>query len=133
MNSTIHESSINIISEDSRIQGTLVLNRVARIHGVLEGEVIGEEGSTLILGETSVVEGTVRADTLFVDGYVKGKIIAQKKVVVSQTGRVIGDIESPSLKLEPGAYFEGRCSMIALSKPQSISVDATPDPSPSSA
>jgi cytoskeletal protein CcmA (bactofilin family) len=62
----------------------------------------------LILSENSMVEGDISADTLFVDGYVHGDISALTQVVISRTGRVVGNIKTKSLKLEFGGFFEGR-------------------------
>ena len=92
----IQETAINIVGEGTRIEGEVLFDRITRVHGVLVGKVRAKEGSTLILGETAVVEGDVSA---------------RKKVVISRTGRVIGDIHSPSVRVEFGAYFEGRCAM----------------------
>lgn len=110
-NPAITESTINIISEGTHLQGKLTFDQVSRIHGTLTGEINANEGSTLILAETSVVEGIIHAETLIVEGYVQGDIHATKKVFVSGTGRVIGNIQTPSLSMDFGAYFDGQCSM----------------------
>lgn len=109
----VAESRINIIGEGSRIEGDVVLDEIARVHGVIVGQVQAKDGSTLILGETAMVEGTIHADTLIVDGFVRGDIIARRRVVISRTGRVVGTVATPLLKLEFGSYFEGRCRMEA--------------------
>jgi cytoskeletal protein CcmA (bactofilin family) len=111
----INETSVTLISEGTQLQGNLRFNDVSRVHGRLKGDIIAEDGSTLILGETSVVEGKIQADTLVVDGYVHGDIFARTKVVLSRTARVIGNIRTASLKVEFGAYFDGKC--IAEEKP----------------
>jgi cytoskeletal protein CcmA (bactofilin family) len=107
----LHETSVNIVSEGTRIEGKVVFDQVSRFHGTLIGEAHAREGSTLILSESSVVEGDVFADTLMIDGFVQGNIRARTRVIVSGTGRVVGNIQTPSLKLEFGSYFEGRCNM----------------------
>lgn len=108
---SINESSINLIAEQTQIDGKISLGEISRVHGVLKGEILAPEGSTLILSETGVIEGTLFADTLLVDGYVRGDIVATKRVTLSRTGRVIGTIKTPSLVVEFGAYFEGTCRM----------------------
>lgn len=109
--STLHETSVNIVSESTRIEGKIVFEQVSRFHGTLIGEAHAREGSTLILTQSSVVEGDIFADTLLVDGFVQGNIRARSRVVVSGTGRVLGNIQTPSLKLEFGAFFEGSCNL----------------------
>ena len=110
-NAQLSESTVNLVSEGTRLEGKVVFDRITRFHGVVTGEVQAKDGSMLILGETSVIEGDVRADTVLIDGYVAGNVFAKTKVVVSATGRVIGNIETPSLKLEFGSHFEGQCRM----------------------
>lgn len=109
--STIVETGVNIVSEGTRLEGKIHFDSISRVHGTLVGEVHGAPGSRLILGETSVVEGNITADTVMVDGYVRGDIAAATRVVVSGTGRVVGNIRTPSLTVDFGAYFEGKCSM----------------------
>ena len=114
MTRQLQESSINIIAEGTHIQGKVTFSDITRFHGVLSGEARATEGSTLILCEPCVVEGNVHADVLIVDGYVQGDIHAKTSVLISGTGRVIGNIQTPSLKLEFGAHFEGKCLMESL-------------------
>jgi cytoskeletal protein CcmA (bactofilin family) len=108
------ETGMNLIAEGTRLEGQITLDRVARVHGTLVGRVRGLPGSTLIFTETAAVEGDVSGDRVLIDGFVRGDIEATTQVVVSGTGRVIGNIRTPSLQLDFGAYFEGRCEMEAL-------------------
>lgn len=107
----IQESAINVVAEGTRIEGKVTFDHISRVHGTLIGEVHAKDGSTLVLSESSMVEGDIDADTLLVDGYVHGDIHARTRVIISRTGRVVGNIETKSLKLEFGSYFEGRCAM----------------------
>ena len=107
----IAESAINIVSEGTRIEGKMTFDSISRVHGILIGEVHSAAGSQLILSETAMVEGEIFADSLFIDGFVKGDVTAKTKVVISRTGRVLGNIHTPSLRVEFGGYFEGRCAM----------------------
>ncbi len=105
------ETTINVISEGTKIEGQIQFDHITRIHGVLVGEIKAKDGSTLILSESALTEGTIHADVLFVDGFVQGDIAAKTRVVISRTGRVVGNIKTRSLTIESGAYFEGRCYM----------------------
>lgn len=107
----VEEIRINIVSERTMIRGAVVFDHITRVHGKLEGEVTALPGSTLVLCETAVVEGNITADELIIDGFVQGDIHATKRVVLSSTGRVIGNIGTPSLEIAFGAAFEGRCKM----------------------
>jgi cytoskeletal protein CcmA (bactofilin family) len=107
----IHETTINLIAEGTRVEGKVTFDHITRVNGTLAGDVHAKDGSSLILSETAVVEGNIRADVVMVDGFVQGDIDAKTKVIVSRTGRVVGNITTPTLVLEFGAYFEGRCFM----------------------
>lgn len=120
----LSESAINIVSEGTRIEGKVTFDQISRVHGALVGQVSGAPGSTVILGETAMVEGNIDADTLIVDGFVQGDIRAQTRVLISSTGRVVGNIKTPSLVVEFGAYFEGKCS----TEEQPISAGLSPKP-----
>lgn len=109
----IHETELTLISENTKLEGQLLFSKVTRVHGLLSGEIRAEPGSTLILAQSSVVEGQIFADTLLINGFVRGNIEAKKSVVISESGRVIGTITSPHLKVESGAYLEGRLNIIA--------------------
>lgn len=111
MKPQITESGITILSEGTRLEGKFHFDQITRVHGVLAGEVFASEGSTLILTETAMLEGNIDADTVMIDGFVRGDIQARTRVVISGTGRVIGDIKTPSLSVAFGAHFEGRCAM----------------------
>ncbi len=112
----MRESEITLISEGTVLDGTVELASVARVHGSVRGRLLGAQGSLIVLAATSMVEGNIDADSLWVEGFVRGQIRASTRVILSSTARVVGDINSPSIEIEPGAYFEGRCRMEGLSE-----------------
>jgi len=116
----ITEIETNILSEGTKIEGQVVFDHVTRVHGTLVGNVLALDGSTLIISESGVIEGNVNADTLIVDGYIEGDIVAKKKTLISGTGRVIGNIQTPSLLVEFGAFFEGKCTMEKVPEPLDV-------------
>lgn len=107
----IIETEVNIIGHDTKIHGKIILQHTTRVHGSVYGDIQALPDSLVVLCENSLVQGNIQAETLVVDGFVRGDIRATKKVTVSQSGRIIGNIYAPSIVVEFGAYFEGRCSM----------------------
>lgn len=131
MQKSPHETTVNIISEGTRLEGNILFDDISRVHGTLVGDVKAKDGSTLVLGETSVVEGNIHADVLLIDGYVRGDVTAKTRIVVSRTGRILGNIKTPSLTVEFGAYFEGSCAMDRperTERPQPLTADLSPKP-----
>jgi cytoskeletal protein CcmA (bactofilin family) len=112
----MREAEITLISEGTALEGTLELASVARVHGSIRGKLVGSPGSLVVLASQSTVEGNIEADTLWVEGFVRGQIHAATRVILSPTARVVGDISSPRIEIDPGAYFEGRCRMEKLSE-----------------
>ena len=107
----IVETQSNVISESTEIVGKLHCTSFTRFHGTIKGEILAADGSTLVLSESSVVEGNIHGETIFVSGYVRGEIRARTKVVITPSGRVIGNIITPKFKMEFGGFLEGRCTM----------------------
>ncbi len=111
MTTPLEETSINLISPNTRIDGKMTFDRMSRIHGTLTGEVHALDGSTLVLAESGMIEGNIFGDHVFIDGFVRGDVQAKSRVTISGTGRVVGNILTPSLTVDFGAYFEGECKM----------------------
>jgi cytoskeletal protein CcmA (bactofilin family) len=107
----LREESINIIAIETRIEGKVLFDKTTRVHGTLVGEIKSKPGSTLIIAESASVDGNIHGDTVFIDGFVRGDIDARTRVVVSGTGRVLGNITAPSVAIDFGGYFEGKCLM----------------------
>lgn len=112
----LKESEITLVSEGTSFEGTLNLASVARLHCQVKGKVVGRPGSLIVLATQAMIEGNVEGDTLWIEGFVRGHVIATTKVILTESARVIGDIECPRVEIEPGAYFEGRCKMAHFSK-----------------
>lgn len=66
---------------------------------------------TVVVASQAEIEGDIEAERVSVAGKVKGSIHATKQLEIKEHGILLGDIETPSLKLESGAYFTGHCDM----------------------
>lgn len=113
----IHETEVTVIGEGIQLDGKLKLCGVIRVYGRLSGHITAEPDSSLILMESAVVEGTLDVDTLVVAGFIRGDIRARTRVSIEGTGRVIGNIETPTIAIDFGAYLEGETKMTGKRKP----------------
>ena len=93
----------------SHIEGDLHFEDTFRIDGRLSGRVVSS--GDLVVGEQGQVEGEIRVGRIFISGTVKGSVRAAQRVEITARGKVTSDLETPSLMIEDGAFFEGRCSM----------------------
>jgi cytoskeletal protein CcmA (bactofilin family) len=99
------ETSTKGIPRENLFEGTLSLG------GFFAGTIRSEEG-TLTITSTGEINGDIAAKNIIVEGLVRGDISATSKVELTSTARVIGDIETAALEIQPGAIFEGRCSFL---------------------
>lgn len=93
----------SIISADLIIRGDLVCTGDLRIEGRVDGDITCR---TLTLGAQPVINSKVTAETVRICGEFTGEIRA-RKVILTDTAKVKGDIYQEVFQLEQGAAFEG--------------------------
>ena len=97
------------LDEGSEIEGKYTFSGTVLLNGKFQGEIASPD--TLIIGERGVVNATVRAGALVVNGELVGNVHASERVELSGKARVFGDLESPIVVLQEGVMFEGHCRM----------------------
>ena len=93
----------SIISADLKIVGDLTSTGEIQVDGEITGDI---RSKVLLVGETAVVKGEIRAETVRVHGHVDGQIHATF-VNLAKTAHVIGDIWHENLSIQEGAFLEG--------------------------
>jgi len=91
------------------MNGRLVVDQSLCIEGEFRGEL--ESASSVFVSETGAVEASIRARAVEIRGAVVGDVVASREVVIFATGRLHGDVETPSLVIARGATFNGRTRM----------------------
>ncbi len=99
----------------SRMSGTLTFEDTFRIDGHFDGTI--NAAGDLIVGEGGEVEAEVTARRVFISGTVRGSVRALDRLEITKIGKVFADLTTPSLSVEDGAFFEGRCSMNRSGEP----------------
>ena len=94
---------MSLISRALKITGQLESTEDIRIDGEVDGDV---RGVSVTVGNGAKVKGTVYGDAVELAGTVDGKIEA-KKVVLTGTARMTGDVVHQDIKIESGAYIDG--------------------------
>jgi cytoskeletal protein CcmA (bactofilin family) len=97
------------LDEGSHFKGELTFEDTLRIDGKFEGTILSEH--ELIIGDTADVQADIRVGSISIDGTVRGTVLAREKIEIHPHGRVFAKLQSPILKIEEGAVFEGACSM----------------------
>ncbi len=96
-------SPASVIGPDTVITGNIEAGLTLQIDGRITGDV---RCATLILGEESVIKGSVYADRVRVSGTVDGGIDT-KDLAVEATARITGDVSYERLKVASGGVVQG--------------------------
>jgi len=97
------------LDSGSRIEGELSFDTTFRVDGKLTGKVTSD--GNLNVGEGGEIDGEIRVGQIFISGTVRGEVHAARRVQIAAKGKAFADLHTPSLVIEDGALFEGRCSM----------------------
>lgn len=101
--------TINLISNGTEITGDVVSNGDIRIDGALKGN-LNTKGK-VVIGTTGKVSGEVFCKNSEVSGIVEGKINVSQLLTLKASSKIMGDIATSKLSIEPGANFTGSCKM----------------------
>lgn len=105
-----HTGELNgFLDSGSRMEGELRFDTTFRIDGKFVGKVVSD--GNLIVGDGGEIEAEAHVGQIFISGQARGEIHAQRRVHLASGGRVFADVTTPTLVIEEGALFEGRCSM----------------------
>lgn len=97
-----------LISNTTDIDGNLFFKGGQHIDGNVKGNITSDDpDSLLIVGETAVVTGQLRAGTIIINGNVTGNVFG-KIVEIEQSAKVNGDINYTKFISHAGAYIKGQ-------------------------
>jgi cytoskeletal protein CcmA (bactofilin family) len=117
------EPDVARIEHGVEMNGRLVIEQSLRIEGEFRGEL--ECAQSVYVSETGAVEAPIRARTVEIHGAVVGDVVASREVVIFASGRLHGDVETPSLVVVRGATFNGRTRMYRPER--SVKASALPE------
>ncbi|HEX4888320.1 MAG TPA: polymer-forming cytoskeletal protein [Luteibaculaceae bacterium] len=114
---------LNRIVEGTVIEGEIRSESSIRI----DGKVLGATSTKgkLVVGSTGSIDGEVTCTQADIEGKIIGRITCTELLTLRAGARIEGDIATGKLAVEPGAVFNGQCSMGAVikemhSKPQKV-------------
>jgi cytoskeletal protein CcmA (bactofilin family) len=111
------------LGSQTEFTGTLMFSGVVHLEGAFQGEIFSR--GTLVVGSESVVEAHIQAHVLKIAGEVHGDLTATQRTELYASARVFGNIRTPRLIVEEGAFFEGTCSMATVE--EDLPILATPE------
>lgn len=106
-----------LIGDGCEFEGNMSSSSSTRIDGKLKGGITGE--NSIVVGETGLVLGEIKASETVVYGKVEGTI-ETNSLEIKRSGIVLGDIFIESLIVEGGGIYNGRCTMNEITENISI-------------
>ena len=97
-----------IISQNTAINGNIIINGCTRIDGVIDGTLAVD--SDLFIGESGNIRATVYAKNATISGQVTGNISCKERLELTSNAKVFGDIKCTTLIIAEGAVFRGKCA-----------------------
>lgn len=95
----------SVIGEGSTFNGVMRVSGSLQIDGKFEGDVDTKEH--LIIGPSGKVKTCIKANNVTIAGTLIGDIIAKDEVILLETGRVLGNIDSPKINVNDGVVVQG--------------------------
>ncbi len=111
------------LDKGTNVTGELEFAGTLRIDGNFHGSI--STGDILIVGEHAMVHADIKVGEIEIHGQVYGSIDAKRRVEISASGRLRGDVRTPVLAVTPGGILDGRIQM-AGENPDETTVAARP-------
>ncbi len=108
-NASATEGHTAFIHEGCEVEGTLSVENSLRIQGEFRGSIKARQ--TVTVDERATVTGDIQARTVIIHGAVVGDVSGSRDVVLNATGRLHGNVKTPSFELVRGAFMNGRTEM----------------------
>ncbi|NVO08583.1 MAG: polymer-forming cytoskeletal protein [Bacteroidales bacterium] len=102
-------NNINLIGQGTEITGDVICSGDLRIDGILSGNITSK--GKVVVGETGKIKGEINCKNSDISGIIEGKITVVELLSLKATARIMGDIITSKLAIEPGSKFTGYCNM----------------------
>lgn len=104
--------------------GQIYIEGDLRVGGIVEGEV--EATGDVAIDDLAKVKASVTGRDVSISGSVVGAVTARKRLEVTRSGSLIGDVRVARLTIQDGATFSGKVSMGAAAEAPAKAAEAKP-------
>ena len=101
---------LTIAGEQAKIEGKFEITDSIQIECEIGGEL--NVAGRLVIGEKGVVNANVTTVDAVIMGHYEGNMVATGNVEIAETGRVSGNIQTDSLVISKGGFFNGNITKI---------------------
>jgi cytoskeletal protein CcmA (bactofilin family) len=104
------EEPETIIAAGVAIKGTMSFQKLIRIDGNFEGELLSS--GKLIIGPTGSVKANINLEEAFISGKITGDITVKTRLVLRGRAEVRGDITAPLISVDEGVSIVGILNIV---------------------
>ncbi|HOX78309.1 MAG TPA: polymer-forming cytoskeletal protein [Bacteroidales bacterium] len=101
--------AVNMIGKGTSIKGDIRSDGDFRVDGILQGSI--HSTGKIVVGVSGSIEGDITCQNADFSGQVKAVIHVKELLSLKSTSKVIGEVHTSKLAIEPGAKFSGTCNM----------------------
>jgi cytoskeletal protein CcmA (bactofilin family) len=113
-NTEVEIATFNKIGNGTTITGDINSNGDFRIDGVLKGNI--SISGKLVVGPSGIIEGNIVSQNADILGEIHGKVNVTELLALKASAKLLGDIVTGKISIEPNATFTGTCNMGAVVK-----------------
>jgi cytoskeletal protein CcmA (bactofilin family) len=103
------DSVSGFLDKGTNVTGELEFAGTLRIDGNFHGSISSSD--ILVIGEHALVHADIKVGEIEIHGQVFGSIDAKRRVEITASGRLRGDVQTPVLAVTPGGVLDGRIQM----------------------
>ena len=122
-----NEEIVALLEPGIQVEGRIrITSGMLRLNSRFKGTV-SSEGTVIVAAEADI-EGDIEAMQISIAGKVKGNVRATRQLEITEHGILLGNVETPLIKVDPGAYFTGHCNMPTHTVEKSVAKEAVSIP-----
>ena len=99
-----------MIGAGIKVEGQITSDEDLFVEGSPESTILAINHE-LLIGKSGHLKANITAGVVRIEGTVKGDISGIEQVLISKTGNVLGNIQSPRVTLEDGEKFKASIEM----------------------
>lgn len=105
-----HTVTETLVGSNTKVNGDLHFVGGCHVDGLVKGSVTAdiESDSALTVSEDGSIEGGVTVPHLYLNGIVRGDVIAGQRVELGSTARVVGNVYYNLIEMAIGAEINGK-------------------------
>ena len=101
---------LSVLGASAKLEGKFDISDSIQIECEVGGEM--KVGGKLVIGQSGTVHADVHTVDAVIMGRYEGNLVASGDVEITATGRVTGNIETDSLVIAKGGFFNGSVTKI---------------------